>query len=201
MWLLKTSSRQRVIPKPRACTSGARDLTSTGRSSVTDMGTATGYSPRMRPPKQFFVYIMSNGPRSASLYTGITGNLSRRVWQHRNHLLPGFTSRYNLTRLIYCEAFADPDTAITREKEIKGWRREKKVRLIQSMNPQWRDLSEGWEGRYKPEPCREIPRPAGKSAGLRDDACWQRDSSLPPRVKSTRYMHRLIHWRNLPSGL
>jgi putative endonuclease len=134
------------------------------------MGTATGYSPAMRPPKRFFVYIMSNGPRSASLYTGITGNLSRRVWQHRNHLLPGFTSRYNLTRLIYYEAFAYPDTAIAREKEIKGWRREKKVRLIQSMNPQWRDLSEGWEGRYKPEPCREIPRPAGKNAGLRDDA-------------------------------
>jgi len=123
----------------------------------------------MRPPKQFFVYVMSNGPRSASLYTGITGNLTRRVWQHKNHLIHGFTSRYNLTRLIYYEAFAYPDAAIEREKEIKGWRREKKLRLIQSMNPRWDDLAKDWQGVYKPDG-REIPRPAGKSAGLRDDA-------------------------------
>jgi putative endonuclease len=127
----------------------------------------------MRPPKKFFVYIMSNGPRSASLYTGITGNLPRRVWEHKNKLIPGFTSRYNLTRLIYHEAFAYPDAAIAREKEIKGWRREKKIRLIQSMNPQWEDLARNWQDLYKPGPpaCSgEIPRPAGESAGLRDDA-------------------------------
>ena len=112
---------------------------------------------------------MSNSPRSASLYVGVTGNLTLRVWQHRNHLIPGFTSRYNLTRLIYYEAFAYPDATIGREKEIKGWRREKKLKLIQSMNPHWNDLAVGWQDLYKPEAGREIPRPAGKSAGLRDD--------------------------------
>jgi putative endonuclease len=79
----------------------------------------------MRPPKQFFVYIMTNGPKSAVLYTGITGNLTRRVWQHKNKLTPGFTSRYNLTRLVYYECFVYPDATINREKEIKGWRRSK----------------------------------------------------------------------------
>jgi putative endonuclease len=119
----------------------------------------------MRPPKHFFVYVMSNGPRSASIYTGITSNLSRRVWEHKNHLTPGFTSRYNLTRLVYYETFVYPDTAIAREKEIKGWRREKKLRLIQSMNPQWIDLAKDWQNLYKPDPGCEIPRPAGESAG------------------------------------
>jgi putative endonuclease len=123
----------------------------------------------MRQPKRFFVYIMSNGPRSATIYTGMTGNLERRVWQHKSHKIPGFTSRYNLTRLVYCEMFAYPDAAIMREKEIKGWRREKKLGLIRSTNPEWNDLAADWGNLYKPVG-REIPRPAGKSAGLRDDA-------------------------------
>ena len=76
--------------------------------------------------KTFYVYIVTNRPRSHVLYTGITGNLSRRVFEHKNKLLRGFTSRYNLTRLVYYEAFAYPDAAIDREKEIKGWRRSKK---------------------------------------------------------------------------
>jgi putative endonuclease len=89
----------------------------------------------MRPPKQFFVYIMTNAPKPAVLYAGITGNLPHRVWQHKNRLTPGFTSRYNLTRLVYYERFFYPDAAIFREKEIKGWRRSKKIKLIESMNP------------------------------------------------------------------
>ena len=127
----------------------------------------------MRPPKQFFVYIMTNAPKPAVLYTGITGNLPRRAWQHKNKLIPGFTSRYNLTRLVYHERFFYPDAAINREKEIKGWRRSKKIKLIETMNPRWEDLAKDWGDVYKPEPAavqREIPRPAGKSAGLRDDA-------------------------------
>jgi putative endonuclease len=76
----------------------------------------------MRPPRQFFVYIMTNGPKPAVLYTGITGNLTRRVWQHKSKLAPGFTSRYNLTQLVYYEHFFYPDAAIAREKEIKAWR-------------------------------------------------------------------------------
>jgi putative endonuclease len=116
----------------------------------------------MGPPKQFFVYIMSNGPRSASLYTGITGNLTRRVSQHKNKVIPGFTSRYNLTRLIYYEELSYPDAAIAREKEIKCWRREKKLKLVQAMNPKWNDLAKDWQDVYKPTAVSgEIPRPAG----------------------------------------
>jgi putative endonuclease len=127
----------------------------------------------MRRAKQFHVYIMTNRQRSHVLYTGITGNLTRRVWEHKNKIVEGFTSRYNLTRLVYFERFFYPDAAICREKEIKGWRRSKKIELIQSMNPRWDDLAKDWGDIYKSEPAadsRKIPRPAGENAGLRDDA-------------------------------
>jgi hypothetical protein len=78
-----------------------------------------------------------------------------------------------LTRLIYYERFFYPDAAINREKEIKGWRRSKKMKLIESMNPRGEDLAKDWGNEYKPEPAadqREIPRAAGENAGLRDDA-------------------------------
>jgi putative endonuclease len=93
---------------------------------------------------------MTNGPKSVVLYTGITGDLVRRVWQHKNGLAPGFTSRYNLTQLVYYEEFIYPDAAIHREKEIKGWRRSKKISLINSMNPKWEDLARDWQSLYKP---------------------------------------------------
>jgi putative endonuclease len=105
----------------------------------------------MREVKRFCVYIMTNRPRSHVLYTGVTGNLARRVFEHKNKLVPGFTSRYNLTRLAFYEFFTYPDMAIDREKEIKGWRRSKKVRLIESVNPHWHDLAEQWTDVYKPE--------------------------------------------------
>jgi len=126
----------------------------------------------MRRAKRFYVYIMTNGPRAHVLYTGIAGDLPLRVLEHKNKLIPGFTSHYNLTRLVYYESFAYPDLAIDREKEIKGWRRSKKVRLIESVNPQWYDLAERWAEQYKPGAIttpRQIPRPAGESAGHRDD--------------------------------
>jgi putative endonuclease len=127
----------------------------------------------MRRAKLFHVYIMTNRQRSHVLYTGITGNLTRRVWEHKNKIVEGFISRYNLTRLAYYECFFYPDAAINREKEIKGWRRSKKIKLIESMNPNWDDLAERWGDVYKPGlagDLREIPRPAGENAGLRDDA-------------------------------
>jgi putative endonuclease len=107
---------------------------------------------RMQQPRRFHVYIMTNNPKSAVLYIGITGDLRRRVWQHKNKLVPGFTSRYNLTRLMYYEQFVYPDAAISREKEIKGWRRSKKIALIESMNPTWDDLAKEWQDVYKPAP-------------------------------------------------
>ncbi len=118
----------------------------------------------MRKPKQFYVYIMTNRPRFHVLYTGITGNLPRRVFEHKNKLIAGFTRRYNLTRLVYYESFAYPYAAIDREKEIKGWRRSKKIRLIESMNPHWYDLAAHWTEVYKPDNAeqdpRQIPHPA-----------------------------------------
>jgi len=89
--------------------------------------------------RRFFVYIMTNRPRSHVLYTGVSGNLALRVFQHKNKLVPAFTSRYSLTRLVYYEEFVYPGAAIGREKEIKGWRRSKKILLIEGMNPHWHE--------------------------------------------------------------
>ncbi|PYK12902.1 MAG: hypothetical protein DME65_03145 [Verrucomicrobia bacterium] len=88
--------------------------------------------------KAFYVYIMTNRGRVV-LYTGITNSLMRRVSQHQNSEVEGFTKTYKVDRLIYYERFNDPRDAITREKEIKGWRREKKNALIKRMNPKWAD--------------------------------------------------------------
>jgi putative endonuclease len=104
----------------------------------------------MRKERRFYVYIVTNRPRSHVLYTGVTGNLQRRTFEHKNKLVHGFTSRYNLTRLVYYEAVVYPDAAIRREKEIKGWLRIKKIRLIESMNPRWNDLAGSWADVYKP---------------------------------------------------
>jgi putative endonuclease len=92
--------------------------------------------------QSYFVYIMTN--RSGTLYTGVTRNLEGRVLQHRSKSVSGFTKRYNITRLVYYEVFSNVHDAIAREKQIKGWRREKKIVLIDSINPDWQDLSEGW---------------------------------------------------------
>jgi putative endonuclease len=98
--------------------------------------------------KRCFVYIMTN--RSRTLYTGVTNNLARRVLEHKLKLVPGFTSKYNIRRLVYFELFGDARAAIGREKQIKGWLRAKKIALIESTNPDWKDLSEGWYGKRDP---------------------------------------------------
>ena len=92
--------------------------------------------------EQYYVYIMTN--KSKTLYTGITDNLQRRVYEHKKKLLEGFTKRYNITKLVYYEVTTDVRAAIDREKQIKGWLRRKKIALIEAINPQWADLSEGW---------------------------------------------------------
>ena len=92
--------------------------------------------------RQYHVYIMSN--RSRTLYTGVTNDLARRVHQHKNKLVPGFTSKYNITDLVYAEETTDVRAAIGREKQIKGWTRAKKIALIESLNPDWDDLAETW---------------------------------------------------------
>ncbi|HBA39909.1 MAG TPA: endonuclease [Deltaproteobacteria bacterium] len=91
---------------------------------------------------QYYVYIMTN--KSRTLYTGVTNDLERRVYEHKQKLVPGFTAKYNITRLVYFEVTQDVQAAITREKQIKGWLRSKKIALIESVNPEWKDLSMGW---------------------------------------------------------
>jgi putative endonuclease len=81
---------------------------------------------------------------NATIYVGVTNNLDFRVFQHKEKLNRGFTQRYNCVKLVYYEEFGDITEAIAREKELKGWRRSKKVALIESMNPDWRDLSLDW---------------------------------------------------------
>jgi len=82
--------------------------------------------------------------RSKTLYTGITNDLRRRVYEHRNKLINGFTKKYNITKLVYYEATDEVTSAIAREKQIKGWLRKKKIAPVESTNPQWKDLSEDW---------------------------------------------------------
>ncbi len=88
----------------------------------------------------YHLYIMASA--SGVLYTGITDHLERRVTQHKQKLTPGFAATFNTTKLVYFEPFSDVRDAIAREKQLKRWRREKKVALIEKLNPQWRDLSE-----------------------------------------------------------
>jgi putative endonuclease len=88
--------------------------------------------------KEYFVYIMTN--RSGTLYTGITSDLKKRVWEHANKMIKGFTSKYNIDKLIYFEVFQDPNEAIKREKTLKGWKRNKKIELVKTKNPEFNKL-------------------------------------------------------------
>ena len=95
-----------------------------------------------RERRSYCVYIM--GSSSGTLYIGFTGNLHRRVFQHKFHQMEGFTNRYDVERLLYWASFDDVHKAIGREKQLKGWSRKKKIALIESRNPQWLDLAKGW---------------------------------------------------------
>ena len=110
------------------------------------------------PKKQryYYVYILSS--LSGTLYTGITNNLFNRTLQHKNKENPGFTAKYDVNRLVYYETFIDVRAAIRREKEIKGWTRKKKIALIESQNPKWKDLAEGW-GEEIPAPSWQVRKP------------------------------------------
>jgi len=93
--------------------------------------------------KTYYVYIMTN--HAGTLYTGMTDNLEHRVYEHKHDLVPGFASKYNITKLVYYEEGQDKNAALAREKQIKEWSRDKKIALIESKNPEWKDLSVGWE--------------------------------------------------------
>jgi len=89
--------------------------------------------------KTYYVYILSS-QRNGTLYVGVTDNLSRRVWEHKNKLGDGFTKKYEIHHLVYYETHTNPESAITREKQIKKWNRLWKLQLIEEKNPTWRDL-------------------------------------------------------------
>ncbi len=91
----------------------------------------------------YYIYILTNWDNKV-MYIGITNKLERRIYEHKNKLIEGFTKKYNVIKLVYYESSKDVKMAITREKEIKKWRREKKNNLVVKMNPEWRDLSEDW---------------------------------------------------------
>lgn len=96
----------------------------------------------MKVPRFYYVYILAS--QGHVLYVGITSKLERRVFQHKQHMFGGFTAKYNVTNLVYFERYVNVQAAIRREKEIKGWLRAKKIALLESTNPKWKDLSYGW---------------------------------------------------------
>ncbi len=91
--------------------------------------------------KEYYIYLLTNQNLNV-LYTGVTNNLIRRVYEHKNKMVDGFTKQYNVDRLVYYETYSEIYDAITREKQIKKWSRKKKNDLINQMNPQWGDLYE-----------------------------------------------------------
>jgi putative endonuclease len=96
----------------------------------------------MKQERKYFIYIMAN-PINTTLYTGVTSGLVKRTYQHKNKIVKGFTSKYNINKLVYYECFDNIKQAIAREKQIKAGSRKKKIQLIESMNKEWRDLSDG----------------------------------------------------------
>ena len=102
--------------------------------------------------KLYYVYILAS-KKNGTLYIGITSNLIRRIWEHKNKVVEGFTSKYNVDKLVYYEIFGDPENAIKREKRLKYYKRKWKIDLIEKSNPEWKDLY--WEivPRFCGQPC------------------------------------------------
>ena len=96
----------------------------------------------MKPQNIYCVYMTAS--KSGVIYTGVTSNLEGRAWQHKNKAMKGFTSKYNVDKVVWYECGSDFEAAIRREKQIKNWRRAWKVALIDSVNPKWNDLSQEW---------------------------------------------------------
>ena len=89
--------------------------------------------------KIYYIYILRN--YSGNFYIGVTSNLSKRIWEHKNKFVKGFTEKYNIDKLIYYEMYYDPNTAITREKQLKNWNRKKKIDLIKRLNPKFEEIA------------------------------------------------------------
>jgi putative endonuclease len=135
----------------------------------------------------YFVYILSSFKRV--LYVGITNDTARRLAEHRVWRPKAFTARYGMVDLVYVEAFTDVRAAIAREKQIKSWRREKKIRLVLSQNPEWKDLSSEWEGpdtapsRHEPS---SLVAPARRARGARSGRHHARPTAPGTRAPASR---------------
>ena len=111
----------------------------------------------MRAPRYYCAYIM--GSLSGTLYIGVTGNLHKRVFQHKFHHHEGFSQRYEVTRLLYFESYDDVHKALAREKQLKGWSRAKKIPLLERRNPHWTDLASEWYPWMQPGEARDTSTP------------------------------------------
>ena len=94
--------------------------------------------------KTYYLYILAS-KKNGTLYTGLTNNLAQRVCEHKENMVPGFTQKYKVHRLVYYEQFADIHSAIAREKRLKKWKRQWKINLIEKMNPDWKDLYDNFD--------------------------------------------------------
>ncbi len=130
--------RNEAIPTPPNQGDRFPTIATTDKISLRRSRQCNEAIPRLMP-QQYFIYLMTN-PNNTVIYTGVTNDLIRRVYEHKNKLIEGFTKKYNVVKLVYYEIFDDPTSAINREKQIKGGSRKKKVDLINSMNEQWQDL-------------------------------------------------------------
>ncbi len=108
----------------------------------------------MSSKRTYYFYLMASASRV--LYAGVTNDLQRRVWEHKQKVAPGFSRRYNVVELVYFEAYGDIRAAIQREKQVKGWLRKKKIALIDLTNPVWKDLSAGWFAGWASSPSRTV---------------------------------------------
>ncbi len=108
----------------------------------------------MTSDQSYYFYLMASASRV--LYAGVTNDIERRVWEHKQKVIKGFSQRYNTVELVYFETHGEIRTAIRREKQVKGWLRAKKIALIESANPGWKDLSAGWFAGWAPSPSRTV---------------------------------------------
>ncbi len=131
--------------------------------------------------RTYFVYILAS--RSRNLYTGVTNHIQRRLVEHRQGPVPGFTSRYKIFRLVHCEAFRDIRDAIAREKEIKGWRRERKIHLIERDNPTWEDLSAAWFANERNQAAKSTAPGKTKDKAKTDPCLPDRQASPPSKMR------------------
>ena len=158
----------------------------------------------MREEYIYYIYMMQSPSRRA-LYIGMTSNLRKRVWEHKNHIREGFTDDYNYTRLVYWESFDDVVNAINREKQLKRWRREKKLWLIERKNPRWQDLAADWypQETQGPSTAHDLSKNE-RSCSARDDNsfCGTQESgnTLSSRAKENDSKNRSLQSRDLVFG-